>query len=120
MDFEASQHRFRFRRILSSYEETEHDGPVRAPSALRYASPVTQPRRDFLKAFLGTTLLTGSRLQIGQTHTDDDDRYRATPDGVIATQPRIYGPDGICLASTGNLYIVDQIQQPVMLIFVPG
>jgi sugar lactone lactonase YvrE len=68
---------------------------------------VTQPRRDFLKAFLGTTLLTRSRLKLEQTQ--DDDRYRATPDGVIATQSSIYGPDGICLDSTGNLYIVDQI-----------
>ena len=73
---------------------------------------MTQPRRDFLKAFLGTTLLTGSRLRIEQTEADDD-RYRPTPDGVIATQSRIYGPNGICLDSTGNLYIVDQLHRRI-------
>jgi sugar lactone lactonase YvrE len=68
-----------------------------------------EPRRDFLKTLFGTTFLTASALQTAHAQTDADERYRPTPDFVLATKSRIYGPAGICFDRTGNLYVVDQL-----------
>jgi sugar lactone lactonase YvrE len=43
----------------------------------------------------------------------DDDKYRPTPDGVLATRSRLYGPSGLCFDATGNLYVVDQLHRRI-------
>ena len=69
-------------------------------------------RREFLRHSLATPFL----VRLGQSipsALDDDARYRPTPDGVIATQSRLYGPVGLSLDQDGNVYVADQLHRRI-------
>lgn len=83
-----------------------HEVPSYAREAMAF-----ETRRKFLKHSLGIPLF--AKLARSETFPQNDDQYRPTPDGVIATQSRLYGPEGLSFDSAGNLYVVDQLHRRI-------
>ena len=52
-----------------------------------------ETRREFLKHSLAIPLFAKLARSEAGAQNDDDEQYRPIPDGVIATQSRLYGPN---------------------------
>lgn len=67
-----------------------------------------ESRREFLVRSLAIPVFAKAARTEPATQNDAN-RYRATPDGVIATESRIYGPTGLSFDRNDNLYVADTL-----------